>query len=152
MNTKRAFALAQEMLNDHGLKKWRVVHRRFKSTGGMTYFDEKEIGFSPRLIEKWTEAQFRQIVLHEIAHALVGHPHGHGKVWAAKARSIGYRGGTSHNFPIIEPRWIVDCPDCGELYRRHNRFSYKLFCTQCENQVRLVEVQNSALKTDINTC
>lgn len=144
MDTNKAFALAQNMMNDHGLIGWRVAHRNYKSTGAVTYFSSKTIGFSAALIAKWTEDEFRQIVLHEIAHALVGHGHGHDRVWAAKARSIGYTGGRTHSLPTAEHRWIVDCPECGVLGRRHNRARRAMFCGVCKSQVRFVEAKAKA--------
>ena len=136
MNTEKAFALAQKMVNDHGLAGWRIVRRNYKSTGGVTYFGTKTIGLSATLAEKWTETQLRQIVLHEIAHALVGGDHGHDKVWSAKARSIGYTGGRTHDLPTVERRWIVSCPNHGELGRRHNRARSTRYCAKCTNPVQ----------------
>lgn len=136
MKPDTAFALAQEMIDAHGLKGWRAVRRNYKSTGAITYFDTKTIVFSATLIEKWTKAQFTQIVLHEIAHALVGHSHGHDKVWAARARSIGYKGGRTHDLPTVEARWVLTCPDHGELGRRHNRSRKLLCCRMCAKVVQ----------------
>lgn len=139
MDITQAFTLAQNMIDAHGLSGWRVQRRNYKSTGGVTYYNIKTIGLSPRLIAKWTEEETRQIILHEIAHALVGPRHGHDAVWSTTARKIGYTGGRTHELPTEERRWIVMCPTCGEIGRRHRRSNKSMLCVQCRSAVSFVD-------------
>lgn len=53
-------------------------------------------GFTADFIAYMTEFEARQVVLHEIAHAQVGHKHGHDDVWAAQARANGVHNPQAH--------------------------------------------------------
>jgi hypothetical protein len=53
-------------------------------------------------------------ILHEIAHALVGHKEAHGPVWVAKAKEIGCSGCPTHSMRFhpatLRPRKRKDMP------------------------------------------
>ena len=85
-----------------------------------------------------TEAEVRDTVLHEIAHALVGAKHGHGPVWKAKCREIGANPVrcAGPGVAVPEAPWVVDCGVCGtRLFTRHRRprkdFMARVGCRAC---------------------
>ncbi len=88
MNTTAALRLARALLDEHGLRDWRVALDRAKTRAGVTVFGTRTISLSAPLTRVHTEDEVRQTILHEIAHALVGPVHGHAEVWKAKAREL----------------------------------------------------------------
>jgi predicted SprT family Zn-dependent metalloprotease len=70
-----------------------------------------------------SEPEVRNTILHEIAHALVGPNHGHGKVWKAKAKELGCNGFRCCDRSVVAPstKWIAECPACQRVVRRHRR-------------------------------
>lgn len=141
MDIHKAQALATLMLKEHGLDDWRIELRSYKSTGGMTYYGTRRIGLSRLLLPKWTEDQVRQVMLHEIAHALVGPHQNHNDTWLSKAREIGYKGKGTHNFPTVDRRWHVVCPNHGVIGKRHRRGARgRVYsCTTCGDVVSWVD-------------
>lgn len=101
MMTKQEIeALGQAMLKEHGLSDWRVrAVREEDDTGdpeddiegsrGRCYYEEKLIWVNMRYADDPTLV--REILLHEIAHALLGQREGdqHGEEFRVKLRAIG---------------------------------------------------------------
>jgi len=92
MNTakyKHIEDLAQRLI-DHWLDaKWRFQWDRAKTRLGLCDFHKKTIQLSLPRTEFQSEAQIRDTLLHEIAHALAGPKAGHGPRWQHIARELG---------------------------------------------------------------
>jgi len=83
------------LLAEHGLSGWRVVavseeddlgdEDDIAGSRGRCLHDERVIWINLRY-----EDDARNILLHEIAHALCPNDYGHGAEWAETARRIGY--------------------------------------------------------------
>jgi hypothetical protein len=58
---------------------------------GHCAYDSKIIWITTWAIEHNTPAQLRDVILHEIAHALVGPDTGHGVAWREQALALGMR-------------------------------------------------------------
>lgn len=116
-----AYVLGMNLLATYGLSPdWVVTFDRAKVRAGLTNFETKTITLSENMIGTVSDHELRNILLHEIAHALVGPLHGHDDVWRAKALEIGCDGCTYHTLgPFVEPLWTLDCP-CGMTHmKRH---------------------------------
>jgi hypothetical protein len=88
--------LADRMLAEHGLAEqgWTFAWTtRFSRVLARTEYRARVIRFSLPDAESDEPENVRQILLHEIAHALAGHEAQHGPAWRSVARSIGYVGG-----------------------------------------------------------
>lgn len=100
-------------LADEGWKfKWDRASVRF----GQCNYRTKTISMSARLTEANDEARCRNTLTHEIAHALVGHSHGHDAVWAAKHRELGGDGRARYSsleVTAVQKKWLVSCDGCG---------------------------------------
>ena len=120
MNEKhvRADALAKELLVRYGLHDWVIVWNNRKQTAGLCWSQRKTIELSRSYVELNSEADVRDTILHEIAHALVGSEHQHDSVWMAKAIEIGARP-ARYCRETLRPagRWQAVCSRCGE--RQH---------------------------------
>ena len=78
-----AARMARALMAEHGLRGWSLVFDRAKRRAGICRYDQRVIGLSAPLTALHGEADVRDTVLHEIAHALVGARHGHDATWRA---------------------------------------------------------------------
>lgn len=94
MNYTEAIALAHELMDKHGLPRglggWRIAFNQRKTAFGMCNYQRRAIFLSAPLTAHATREQVEQTLAHEIAHALTPRA-GHGPVWRAKMREMGYR-------------------------------------------------------------
>jgi predicted SprT family Zn-dependent metalloprotease len=68
------------------------------------------------------EDEIRDVILHEIAHALAGHKAGHGPVWKAAARKVGAKPSRCAA-PSARPPAPIEgrCPKCDVKVSEHHR-------------------------------
>lgn len=104
MEINKAERLTRKLMNKHGLVKWDIKVEDTTDfaaaclTKNFAYDTKKSTGtiyLSRPYMIPMTDFQVRQVVIHEIAHALVdprlaGEKGGHGLAWEAKARELGY--------------------------------------------------------------
>ena len=76
VDLRDAFAMAEYLLEVHGLDDWEVSYDNAKRRAGICHFAEQTVGLSAPLTAVHTEDDVRDTILHEIAHALVGPAHG----------------------------------------------------------------------------
>ena len=124
--------MARSLMDEHGLTSWRLVFDNAKTRAGVCRPARKEIGLSRALTQLHSEAEVRDTVLHEIAHALVGAGHGHDAVWRAKALEIGCSGTrcVPETAPRVEGPWKGTCP-AGHVVTRHRRPERVMSCRYC---------------------
>lgn len=105
--------LANDLMTYHGLTQqgWKFKWSNSKRVAGLCTYTTRTLEFSHIISISGTEEEFRDTVLHEIAHALVGPNHGHGSVWKSKAISIGCSGKRTSNIdlPIEHSNWSGVC-------------------------------------------
>ena len=132
MDVARAVELGRELLERHGLRDWSIVLDRAKRRAGVCRPARKEIGLSAPLTALHPEAEVRDTLLHEIAHALVGPHRGHDDLWRATALRIGCSGQrcSSPDAPAIEGDWVGTCP-AGHRRTAHRRPSRPSACGRC---------------------
>lgn len=126
MNVNKAFKIACELLEQHGLmdRGWSVCLDNAKRRFGQCRYRVKEISLSRPLIEINKPERVKDTILHEIAHALVGPGNGHNSVWKAKCIEVGcapVRCYTSKNTTIVEGRYKAICTECGMVHYRHRK-------------------------------
>jgi len=106
MNLKKAKKLSKQLMDKNGLKDWIFIWNElnidkirynfkmgifFSILFGECDLKRKLLFFCPYLTEFSTEKEFKNIVLHEIAHAIVGE-FNHGKKWKSKFIELGGNG------------------------------------------------------------
>lgn len=124
---KTAQMTATRLLQEHGLYEqgWRFAWNTNKTRNGVCRYGTKRIEASTVLSRVRTDEQVHQTLLHEVAHALAGHKAAHGPEWLAKARSIGYTGGTCSNEAETRAavaqtsRYVGLCSRCDLRWPRH---------------------------------
>lgn len=119
-------------MDEHGLHGWAFAFDRARVRAGACHFGDRRITLSRALTAAHDEAQVRETVLHEVAHALVGPRHGHDQVWRARALAIGATGERCYSAeePVVPGRWQGRCV-AGHVVHRHRRPERLLLCARC---------------------
>lgn len=130
------FDLMQEtlsLLTQHGKHDWQVGWDSAKRRAGATHFQTKRITYSRVLMPKYPLAVQWQVMLHEVAHALLGPRHGHNQTWKDTVRALG---GTpsvtlSPELPSAPARWVGVCPQCSKKRELHSAPRRVVSCGNC---------------------
>ncbi|MBE1878715.1 SprT-like domain-containing protein [Myceligenerans pegani] len=132
MNLVEARNLARDLMDQHGLVDWKFEYDDAKRRAGMCHFARRRISISAPLAAVYDEAEVRDTVLHEIAHALAGREAGHGEKWRAKAREIGCSAMryVDPSAPTLDGPWIGVCPG-GHRMTRFRRPGAPVSCRRC---------------------
>ena len=83
--------LAKSLLRENNLTGWRPILLNSFRRAGVCKYRTKEIGVSKKFLEYLTFAEVKDIILHEIAHAIAGYAAGHGPLWKKVCIKIGAR-------------------------------------------------------------
>lgn len=126
MNDTDILSRANWLMKHHGLQGWAVRLDHARRRAGCCYHHSRTISLSRVLLRDYPPGAVDDVILHEIAHALVGAKRGHDQVWKATASRIGAnpRASLSGELPTPEAPWIGTCPRCGaerRLYRAPRR-------------------------------
>ena len=95
---------------------------------GQCRYSKKEIGVTKALANINTIEESKDVVLHEIAHALTGPGHGHNFVWKRMCRQVGARPErcytSEHNGGTVKTtkgKYKLINKDTGEVYKYYYR-------------------------------
>ena len=153
MDILQARILANHLMEHHELKSkgWRFAFDDSLKHFGCCNYTKKVIFLSKPMVLTITEEKTKDTILHEIAHAIVGHEHHHDEVWKKFAISIGCNGERCGNlekesisetrlekFNKLKYKYTYTCPSCTniayskDLYRNavckngHDMVKYKI--------------------------
>lgn len=134
MDIDAARVLAGDLLRRHPeLSDWRVTFsRRSRRTLGLCRHRHKVIQLSAPFVRLNDEADVLDVILHEVAHALVGPGKGHGEAWQAMARRVGANPERVNLTATVPPGdWVATCPSCGRTFDRCRRPRRRYWCRPC---------------------
>jgi predicted SprT family Zn-dependent metalloprotease len=134
MKLADAEELAKRLLRLHRVPRgWSFAFDRSKVRFGKCDYRRKQISLSRHLVELNDEAEVRDTILHEIAHALAPRGEGHGPAWKALALSIGCNGMRCYRRDVTRPapKHKGTCPSCRRVIYRHRRAL--LACARCSD-------------------
>jgi hypothetical protein len=127
----------------HKLYDWNVTIDRSLTRAGLCIYDKKTISFSVHLIlnQEISWNQKHTVILHEVAHALVGFAAGHGDIWKNKCLEIGGDGQRFHTLLLKTPRATATCV-CGiaHIHRMTKKWDTPQQCRKCNNIVIVTKV------------
>ncbi|MCL1907380.1 MAG: SprT-like domain-containing protein [Propionibacteriaceae bacterium] len=122
----------RELVQHHLGPSWSFALDHARTRVGCCHYSDKKITCSRYLVAYLADDEVDQVILHEIAHGLVGARAGHGRRWMSQARALGYSGGRTIEVPEarLSARWRAVC-SCGQEVLRHRRISRRVYCGRC---------------------
>jgi hypothetical protein len=138
MELQEAKKLALKLMGMHLNDRWRFKFMNSKRAIGQCAqirgVDAGWIKLSMHMIPVMNEAEVKNTILHEIAHALVGAHHGHNSIWRRKALEIGCNGNRTSNLSVanqMQYKYKATCPCCGNVsgMSRQPKRDYWCKCT-----------------------
>lgn len=135
MELQRAHFLANQLMNQHGIsqKGWKFSFDNARRRFGCCSYRKKQISLSKHLTLLNSESEVKNVILHEIAHALTrGHHHDH--IWRAKAIEIGCTGDRCYDSKHVktpESKYLAYCNTCGTTHKRNRLTSNTFSCGVC---------------------
>ena len=137
MNNSEAARLARTLMNQYLSKDWHFKFNRKKQVLGECDHKNKTIYLSTEYVKHAKEAQVRQTILHEIAHAMLDSGHGHDELWRNLFISIG-GDGAQRRKAKIDFRYVGAC-DCvtDNEWAAHRMGKIKVTgtCPSCDSHV-----------------
>ena len=136
MEIDEAIALTRQILAQHGLD-WQVKADHARRRAGACHHAKKTITLSRVLLPLYPKEAVRNVILHEIAHALAGARAGHGPKWKKIATQLGAspRAKLPASLPTAPAPWIGRCP-AGHESPRYRRPTQVLSCGKCARHFR----------------
>lgn len=142
MNIQQITQLGYQLMDEHGLIGWSIVWDNARKRGGQCRYNTRTISLSRLIVPTWEDAEIRNVLLHEIAHALTP-GHSHDAVWRRKLISMGGDGSRTHSNATVPGRWLAICDHCGVEAGRRHRLSARVRDTalhsSCRKPVRWVD-------------
>lgn len=141
MNRLKAQQLARSLMDKHGLHHVPFEFDRGKRRLGATHFQYpvgfpeagilKKITLSVHYVDLLPEDEIRDVILHEIAHALSPASEGHGLIWKRNAIRVGAKPQRCA-VPSAKPKGAVTgkCPQ-GHEVEAHRLPQRVKFCGKC---------------------
>ena len=127
MNQTEFRRTALDLMTQHRVASWTFCWDGAQRRAGQTRHNKKEIGFSWKIVAQMTDADQRNIILHEIAHAVCGFDAGHGAVWRSFFISIGGTGERTYNAAEMGIKmsynFTLACGHCGTVIKHSLRRS-----------------------------
>ena len=134
MKLLEAFNMGVDLMSDYGLVDdgWTFGFDRAINRFGVTKFGPKRITISKGLTQANNEAVVKNVILHEIAHALAGPFCGHGSHWRKIALQIGCDGErVQRKAEHVKPKWVSTCPNGHRAFK--NRRARNVSCGRCSD-------------------
>lgn len=122
---------ANRLMTEHGLFSWTFAWDSARERVGNCSYSKRTLSLSKLIVPSMTESQIRDVILHEIAHALAGPYTNHGSTWQRIALSIGCSATRcAEDIKGATAKWRLTCPN-GHIAYRHRRTSSKVSCGEC---------------------
>ena len=126
-------SLCRQVLQQEGLRGWTIRWDNAKRRAGACNHKARLISFSRVLIPLYPQEVQKDIVMHEVAHAIAGPGAGHGSAWKKVAKRLGAtpRAMLSRSLPQPPAKWEGTCPRCGAKRHLHSSPRRVVSCGSC---------------------
>lgn len=140
MNLTDAYNLAESLMRQHGLREevpgkfWHFEFSSGKKVLGYCKYSRRTLYLSAPFAKLNGEELVRDVILHEIAHALAPRGAHHGPQWQLVAIRIGARPEACQTGPDmvrVPGKWQARCPGCGTLFHRYRLTKRGTACRAC---------------------
>lgn len=133
MRRSDAWDMARALMDEHGLAGWTLCFDHARRRAGSCRHPTRTITLSGPLVDLYPIGDVRGVVLHEIAHALVGPAHRHDAEWRRCARRLGAPDSARLSGELPHPRapWVGTCPRCGALRELYSAPRRVVSCGVC---------------------
>jgi len=121
--------LARKFLNIFGLWDWEFLFDRAKVRLGACHFQKQHISLSREFVRLNGEKICRDLILHEIAHALCGPKVGHGQAFKRKLAEIGGEKFSKKDVQLPLRKFTATCETCGQTFQAQRRRN--VACLKC---------------------
>lgn len=133
MDLDDAQTWAQMMMDEHGLldSGWTLAWDNARCRAGVCRYRTKTISLSRCVTLQSSEDRLMDTVAHEVAHALVGHGHGHDGIWRATATALGGSGARCYTGqPDPTAPWTGTCSH-GQQFNRYRTPYFAVYRCAC---------------------
>lgn len=148
---RQAVLKGAQLMVDNGLGDWKINLHSSRRALATCYAFTKTIKFSKHFVMVSKEDQFEGVTLHEVAHALVGPRHGHGKVFKEKCIEISPTPDYAKaqlNGAIDILKYELSCPECGATSRANRNRHW--ICSKCKDNGKQVRFLIKERKLAVN--
>ncbi|HRK30538.1 MAG TPA: SprT-like domain-containing protein [Tepidisphaeraceae bacterium] len=139
MDLVDARKLARSLMDQHGLAAWQFDFDHARRRFGACFVTRRAITLSAYLVHLNTEAEVRDTILHEIAHALTPGD-GHGARWKAMCVRLGAKPERcfkeADGVKTVRTRLRVGCARCGWWANRHRMTWAVRLCRKCRKPIQ----------------
>lgn len=119
-------------MNNHKLNDWTFVFDSAVRRFGCCFYKVKKISLSRKLVELNSVEQVKDVILHEIAHALAPSDAGHGLIWKKLATSVGAKCERTYDDKVItSPKKYKAVCSNGHIVFRHRM--KRISCRNCSS-------------------
>ncbi|WP_022869029.1 SprT-like domain-containing protein [Schaalia vaccimaxillae] len=144
MNRDQARREARTIMDAAGLTRWSFRFDHAKRRAGSCTHSTRTITLSGPLVDLYDVDTVRGVILHEVAHALVGPDHHHDAVWKKVARGLGAPDSARLSADLPKPvePWVGHCPMCDaqrKLFRAPRRVTACGHCSSTFDAARILE-------------
>lgn len=142
MTVDEAARLADTLIKKHLKSPWTFKFNKRRTSLGICIFDKKVIQISTPFVECNTLEKVREVILHEIAHALAGYNAGHGPKWAKECRKLGIEPIVSYRDVVMPPgKFVATCKNCETRYNKQHKVKkgYGYVCPLCKELLEFVK-------------
>lgn len=126
-------AMAERLMGESlDTQKWQFGFDAGKRRAGLCDHTNRRISLSRHMSALHPVDQSRQVMFHEVAHALAGANHGHDQQWLRIATELGYRNEriSGREVDAVHAKWLGVCPN-GHEYFRYKKPTRVSSCSKC---------------------
>ena len=140
MEVESARILAENEMKKHGLieKEWTIDFDNAKRRFGCCDHRIQHISLSRQLVELNDIETVKDIILHEIAHALLGYGHGHNQTFYNKCIELGCKPERCYGKDVKLPKskYLISCSNNCFVNVEKNRKCKGAICVKCGAKVK----------------